>query len=182
MKQSELKNIMEYSILSRNHGTGKVITHKWTETLIEKITKAYSLGTRNGVERMLLDGNAVNCPNATFTLVKKDSVRYCVRCENAFVMSDTMPDRIYCSEICWQLTKHESKLPYQPNLTSSLHAICNDARTISDIEHTGDHAIFTSEIVFVDDNGNQYEYDGVCISEGKLKVRIKPIYNIRLKK
>lgn len=100
-----LKNIAEYSILSRNHGTGKVIVYDWTNKLIEKVTKAYSLGTRNEVERMLLDGNAVNCPNATFTLVRKDSIRHCVRCDNAFVYSDTMPDRIYCSETCWQYEK-----------------------------------------------------------------------------
>lgn len=81
-----------------------------------------------------------------------------------------------------KITEIESQPKFKPGQTidkdscikkDTLSAICDDVRTLSDIEHTGDHALFTSEIVFVDSIGNQYEYDGVCISGGKLKIAIK---------
>ena len=202
MKQIELKNIAEYSILSRNHATGKVIAHNWSDELIDKITKAYSLGTRKQVEEMLLEGNPVNCPNATFTLVDTDKLRDCPQCKNVFVFDNTYPTKIYCSSRCridhdnfimrdnegnivagrMRHAVNEAHREFRKGQTidittcleSSLSTICDDTRLISDMEHTGDHAVFTAEIVFVDDNGNQYEYDGVSISDGKLKVSIKP--------
>lgn len=65
---------------------------------------------------------------------------------------------------------------------TTLRIINDDVVLLASIEHTSTvTAIFESSIVFVDDNGNQYEYDGVCLNEGKLKVSIKPIFNTRIK-
>lgn len=261
-------------IISRSHGTGKVIAYSWTEKLVSNIASAYSLADIEEVIAMLMNSDSVNCPNATFTLVHVTKVRDCVRCQNVFVMSDTMPDRLYCSEMCWQLDKSNNirrddegniiagrintvkqsednmqtndgrqrrllkrlqtelrntgKADYREYVITistngyrighvigdekighivyhvhcntvaeciewvdsqkrkgqtidfqsclkkdSLNAINDDVKTLSEIEYTHAHAAFCTEIIFVDDNGNQYEYDGVCISEDKLKVSIR---------
>lgn len=55
----------------------------------------------------------------------------------------------------------------------SLNTITKDIYELAQIECSHANALTHAEIVFVDSNGNQYEYDGVCISEGKLKIAIK---------
>ena len=58
-------------------------------------------------------------------------------------------------------------------LETTMNSIISDVRDIAEIEYQALKTIMNASIVFVDSNGNQYEYDGVCISEGKLKIAIK---------
>jgi hypothetical protein len=63
------------------------------------------------------------------------------------------------------------------NRDTTMNTIISDVRDIASIEYQALQTIMNAQIVFVDDNGNQYEYDGVCISEGKLKLSIKPTHS-----
>lgn len=118
----------------------------------------------------------------------KNPLRECVRCRKAFV-TDTLNVR-YCSSECRRYD-HENKIfrdddgniiagrmrdkvseEYSIKKTS-LRSINDDVSDLSQIECVSHFSLAHTEIIFVDDNGNQYEYDGVCIHEGKLKISIK---------
>jgi hypothetical protein len=58
---------------------------------------------------------------------------------------------------------------------TTMNTIISDVQTVSQLEYQSFFELLKdAAIVFVDDNGNQYEYDGVSISEGKIKLSIKP--------
>jgi hypothetical protein len=57
---------------------------------------------------------------------------------------------------------------------TTLDTITADLKNLAFIEYVSDECVLSSEIVFVDQNGNSFEYDGICISEGKVKISIRP--------
>lgn len=189
----------------------------------------------------------------TYFPLDDERVKHCVRCDNGFLVLDTLPDQVYCSEACWQSVKqsedrvktndgrqrhllkrlqtelrNEGKANHREYIITistngyrigrvigdesvghivyhvhcntvaeciewidtqkrkgqtidfqsclkkdSLDAITKDIYTLAEIECSHANALTHAEIIFVDGYGNRYEYDGVCISEGKLKVAIK---------
>ena len=68
---------------------------------------------------------------------------------------------------------------YPPEIEESipqttLNTITADVKNLASIEYVNDDAAMNSSVRFVDQNGNEYEFDGVCFSEG-LKISITKV-------
>lgn len=63
---------------------------------------------------------------------------------------------------------------------TTINKIITDTKLLAKIEYQTVRALLNTDIVFTDDKGNQYEYNGICLSNGKLKISINPIFNIRI--